>query len=487
MPGVPPVASQGANDGLTRRLAQRLVELHAGELPAALAPHARRTLFNALAVAVGAARHPAVRIVVGLAHEHGGRPTVTLPGRRTRLDAHHAALAIGLATHVEDYDDTHLGTVVHPGAAALGATFAIGQWRGSAGVRMLGAFALACETQIRLAEALGEEHFRRGWHVTGTCGAIGAAAGAGLLCGLDVERLAHAIGIAGSQTLGLREAHGTMVKSAHPGKAAANGLLATLLAERGFSGPLHGLEAPRGYFRALAEHADPDRLLDGLGERWELLQNTFKPYPSGVVTHPAIDAARELAPRLRAAGVSLTGDRTTPASDGAHDVWLEEIEVVCNPLVLELTAQRHPPDGLHARFSTPHTVAAALVEGDLGVGQLSDAYVALEPVARVRELVRLSVDSRIAPDEAIVRLRLSDGQLLEHHVEHARGSRARPLGDLELHAKAQALIDPVLPQGADAVAAAVQGLAQAPDLRELVAALTPTGDLEPEEEEAAGR
>lgn len=444
-----------ADDPTGSRFAQAMFDLARGELPEEVAAHGHRTMLNALAVAVGASHHAAVEIVVGLGLEHGGRPTVKLPGRVEELDGYHAALAIGLAAHVDDYDDTHLQTVIHPGAAALAVSLAVGQWRGASGARVMSAFILACEAQLRVGLALTPRHFQAGWHVTGTSGVIGAAVGAGLLCGLNGEQLADAIGIAASQTVGLRVAHGTMIKAAHPGKAAANGLLAALLAERGFSGPAGGLQAPRGYFEVLTDHACPRALLDGLGERWELSRNTFKPYPSGVVTHPIIDAGLALASQLK------------PRAE------IEAVEVRCHPLVLELTAQPQPSSGLMARFSAPHAVAVALLDGVVGLEQFSDARATDQGVARLRGLVKLIVDERVASDEAIVTVRLADGRELERHVCHARGSLAHPLDDAELDAKVRALVEPVLPGRTDRIVDALYGLPLAADLGLLWDAVTP--------------
>jgi 2-methylcitrate dehydratase PrpD len=246
-----------------------------------------------------------------------------------------------------------------------------------------------------------------------------------------------------------------MVKGAHPGKAAANGLLATLLAERGLAGPPGGLEAPGGLLSALGDPSGVPRLLAGLGERWELLANTFKPYPSGVVTHPVIDAALQLAPRLE---------------QGAE---IEAIEIRCHPLVRELTERSQPQDGLEARFSAPHAVAVALLDGQAGLAQFSDERVRDAPVGSLRERVALTVDERVALDEASVLVRLADGRVLERHIAHARGSLARPLREAELHAKAQSLIEAVLPGRTARIVDAVDGLWRAPDLRVLVEALTP--------------
>ena len=150
---------------------------------------------------------------------------------------------------------------------------------------------MGCEIQLRLGVAISPEHYDDGWHITGTCGTIGAAVAAAALLRLDAGATARAIGIAASDTVGQREAFGRMTKAYHAGKAAANGLLAATLAGRGFTAPEDALEARGGFADALATTHRIGSLDTDLHANFELAKNTYKPYPCGIVAHPAIDAA----------------------------------------------------------------------------------------------------------------------------------------------------------------------------------------------------
>src|SRR5438132_708097 len=174
----------------------------------------------------------------------------------------------------------------------------------------------------------------RGFHVTGTAGTLGAAAAAGRLIGLSTDQMTHALSAAAAQAAGLREMFGSMSKSLHAGKAAANGLLSALLAHEGWVSAQGGLEGVRGYWAVLAVGADPRLATASLGETWELRRNGFKPYACGVVTHPTIDCASELA---RTSGL--------PAAE------VEELRCRVNPYVLELTGKTEPRTGLEGKFS----------------------------------------------------------------------------------------------------------------------------------------
>jgi len=250
-----------------------------------------------------------------------------VPGRREGADLHFAALATGLAAHLDDFDDTHLESGnIHASSIALAATLGIGIELGVSGDRFISAFALACEMLIRAGLALAPAHHQEGWQPSATVGAMAGAVGAGLLLGLDRSRMADAIRIASIQLLGHREAFGTPTKAFHPGKAAANGILAARLVQAGMEGPHGVLESEGGFCSALARINHPELMVEGLGHSWELLRNTYKPYPCGVVRHPGIDAARAVFERC-----------PEPAS-------ILEVSYLCHPLVMELTDRPDPQD-----------------------------------------------------------------------------------------------------------------------------------------------
>jgi 2-methylcitrate dehydratase PrpD len=450
---------------LADQLAAAVVEQAGTPLPADVRREAERSLLNVLGTAVGASTHPLVDHVLAVAAQQGGPAVAPVPGRAERADASYAALATGAAAHVDDFDDTHLATVIHAGASSLGAALAVAAWQERSGAELLSAFALACEVQLRAGVAISPAHYDEGWHITGTCGVLGAAAAASLLLGHDAATTAAALAFAAHQTIGQREGFGTQAKAIHAGKAAANGVLCALLAPTR-PVPLAGaLEAPGGFCGVLARTSDPALLLDGFGTRWELLRNTYKPYPCGIVAHPGIDAAVELAPQL--AGGAGAGDG---AGDGAA---IERVAYSCHPLVPELMGRRDPADHLQARFSAMHGVAVGLLDGRAGIPEFSDERACDADVARVRERTRFVVREDFARDEAAVDVVLADGRRLQAHVAHARGSEARPLTDAELHAKVRALAEPLLPDAGNALIAAVDGLVAAPTLAPLLAAVAP--------------
>jgi 2-methylcitrate dehydratase PrpD len=425
-----------------------------------VAREAKRSLFNVLGLAAGAAGHAGVGAILAAAGQLGGSRRVPILGRVERADSHFAALAMGFAAHVDDFDDTHLATVIHAGAATLAVVAALAEETTPSGTEALTAFALGCEAQLRVGVAISPEHYDRGWHITGTCGVVGAAVAAALMYRFDDAALARAIRLATSMTLGHREAFGTMTKAFHPGKAAANGIMAALLARAGADAPADVFEARNGFAAALSTRFDPAQMLDGFGDRWELLSNTYKPYPCGIVAHPSIDAALALAPR---------------AGDPAHIV---SIEARCHPLVPELMGNPDPTDGLEARFSAIHGIAAALCDGRVGLAQYATGRVRRDDVRAIRAKTRLVADPSIARDEVRLDVRLTDDTLLQEHVEHARGSFARPLTDEELFSKVEMLVEPRLGPGvAQSLSDAVRTLETSASLDALVALTIPRASV----------
>ena len=284
---------------------------------------------------------------------------------------------------------------------------------------------LGVEVECRIGNAVFPEHYDVGWHITGTTGVFGAAAAIGRVLGLDERRMSWALGLAATQPVGLREMFGTMTKSFHPGRAAQNGLTAALLAERGFTSSEHALEAKRGWANVLSVARNYDFITQGLGERYELLVDTYKPFACGIVIHPTIDGCIQL---RNAEG--LTAER------------IRSVKLRVHPLVLELTGKVVPKTGLEGKFSVYHAAAVALLEGAGGEPQFSDRAVNDPAVVALRERVSAEIDPGIAADEAYVTL--SDGRILEMHVEHAIGSLARPMTDAGLDAKFRDLADPIL-------------------------------------------
>jgi 2-methylcitrate dehydratase PrpD len=411
----------------TLALARFVSSAQVSSLPSNVRHEARRAILNWIGCAVGGSHHATANRALAALLPFVGSPQSTILGRHERVDVLHAALMNGMTSHTFDFDDTHLRTVIHPTGPVASAILALAEYAPVDGEHWLHAFALGVEVECRIGNAVYPSHYDVGWHITGTTGVFGAAAAAGRLLGLDEQQLVWALGIAATQASGLREMFGSMCKPLHPGMAAKNGLYAAILARQGFTSTTQGIEGKRGFANVLATQRDYREITEGLGDSWELLANTYKPFACGIVIHPTIDGCIQLRNAHK-----LTADAIT------------SVELDVHPLVLELTGKPRPQVGLEGKFSVFHSAAVALIDGAAGEAQYSDARVVDPIVTTLRDRVRATVDPAVKEDAANIRITLRDGRVLEKRVEHAIGSLARPMTDHDLEQKCRGLCEPVL-------------------------------------------
>ena len=416
-------------NGVTRALARYVADARPEEAPEGVYREAIRSLLNWAGCAVGGGQHHAVDVALAALTPLAGKPEASLFGRKEKLDSLNAALVNGISSHVFDFDDTHLQTIIHPAGPVASALMALAERRHMTGSDLLHAFILGVEVECRIGNAVYPAHYDIGWHITGTAGVFGAAAAVGKVLGLDEQKLSWALGIAGTQSSGFREMFGTMCKPFHVGKAAQNGFLAAHLAEQGFTSSERVLEAPRGFGFVMSSERNFDEITRGLGESFQVSLNTYKPFACGIVIHPSIDGA-----------IQLRNGHGLKADD------IVNIQLRVAPLVLELTGKRTPRTGLEGKFSVFHSVAAAIIFGAAGEREYADSVVQDPEVIALRDRVEAVIDPALRDDEAYVQIRLRDGTVLERHVPHALGSLERPMGDGDLDAKFLRQVAPVLQQ-----------------------------------------
>ncbi|MCE9658937.1 MAG: MmgE/PrpD family protein [Burkholderiales bacterium] len=417
---------------------------------------AHRTFYNWLGCAIGAARHEAADAALGAVQMLEPAPQATVLGRAEKVDIGSAALVNGITSHTFDFDDTHLKTIIHPAGPVASAVLALAELRGANGRDVVDALVLGIDVACRIGNVMYPDHYDRGWHITGSTGMLGAAAGCARLLRLDERQAAMALGIAASQPVGLREQFGTMTKPFHPGGAARAGLFSALLASRGFTASARALEAPRGFVQVVSDKRAWHEATDALGERFEISFNTYKPFACGIVIHPSIDACVQ----LRAQGIA-------PGQ-------VERIDLRVHSLVLELTGKKEPKDGLQGKFSVYHGAAVGLIHGRAGEHEFSDAVVNDPEVVALRSRVHATVDDAVHEDAVLLSALLKDGRRVEVQVEHAIGSMRNPLSDAQLEAKFGALVAPVLGAARSAeITARWRTLAALRDIRELTARCRP--------------
>ena len=439
---------------LTKTLCAHLAAAQFGDLSAAARHEAKRSVLDWIGCALAGSGHRTVTTLLDVLRETSGRPQATVFGRGLKLGLLDAPLANGQMSHVLDFDDTHMGGVVlHTSSPVLAALFALAERTPVSGADLMLAYAVGFEAGVRSGRT-APGHHKGGWHLTGTLGSIAAGVAGGRLIKLDAQRLTYAMGIAATQAAGMQQNRGTMCKSLHAGKAASNGVLAALLAERGFDSTQEIIEGKKGFARIYSDTAEPGQLTEGLGDNWLIESNGHKPYACGVVLHPLIDAV--IAIRNR--------DAIDPAS-------MNEIGLRVHPLVLSITGVVEPSTGLQSKFSTLHSAAVALIDGAAGTAQYTDAKAADPAVAALRRKVRPVADETLRKDEAYASIAVGNRRH-EVHIAHASGTIDNPMSDTAIEAKFLANATPAI--GAEQARRATElvwALEKQPDARALIALL----------------
>jgi 2-methylcitrate dehydratase PrpD len=400
-------------------LAQFVVDFPTQDIPSDVMHLAKRCLMNYSGVALFATLDPAIDILLDLLRAEGCAPAATVLGSGFKTSALNAALANGFLGHLEDYDDTHT-TVIHPSAPILPAALALSEQRTVSGRDLLGAFAVGVEVACRIGLVI-VAHFREGaahWHITNTCGVLGAAAAAGRLLKLTEEQMVYAFAIAGTQACGVREVFGSMCKPFHAGKAAQNGTMAALLAQRGFTGTDGIFEGARGLVGVMASGHDITEATKDLGTHWELPQNGLKPYACGQANHGFIDAALAL--------------RKQP---GVTPQTIKHIQGSVEQFAPALVRRRHPRSGLESKFCYYHSVAAALIDGQALPAQFTDQRAADPAIESLRNRIDFDEDPSLPRRAVRVTLELNDGRTYTQGVDHPTGTPGNPMSDAMVQQK----------------------------------------------------
>jgi 2-methylcitrate dehydratase PrpD len=410
----------GETVAATQILGRFIAESRFDSLPKALRHEGRRSILNHVGCALGVARDPAVITALEIMRDVSGKPRATVLGQHDRLGVMEAAFVNAIASNLFDYDDTHLNTVIHPSAPVAPVALALGEELGASGAEVLHAFLLGGEIACRIGNAVSPGHYARGWHITASCGVFGAAVAAARLMRLSAEETAHALGIAASQSGSIIENLATAAKNIGVGNAARNGILAARFAARGYRAAPLAIEGPLGWARAMGDEPVLAEITEGLGQRWEIARNTYKPYAAGIVFHAVIDACLALREQL-----------------GTSVEHIKSVTVAGDALLLA-RGDREVRNERDTRVSIHHCAAIALALGRADVADFEMPAVQDASLTALRAKVVAACDASLPRGAARVTITVADGSTHQVYVEHPRGSAERPLSDAELAAKYRA-------------------------------------------------
>jgi len=420
--GLPSKATRQSST-ISQALAAFVAQCDVDTMPAAVLARAKLNVLDTLVVALAGANSRSSQIVIDLVKELGGRAQSTVIGQSFKTSVALAALANGAITHAVELDDDHRTSVLHPGTVVIPAALAMAEYCRADGRTFLAGVIAGYEVMTRIGDAFLGQQYYEGFHSTGTCGVFGAAAAAGRILGLDQDKLVTAFGIAGTQAAGLGEwaADGSWIKRLHPGKSAEAGILAVMLAQRGFTGPSTILEGEQGFLKAFSHNRQWDAgvILEGLGATYRGHGTSFKPYACCRFSHQVVDAALAV----------ISKHQVRP--DDVSDV-LVRIHTTAYEKLFQPEARRYRPQSVvDAQFSIPYIIATAILHGRPMPQHFTDAA--------IRDPQVLSMAGRIKgePDDeyekqyplrypTLVSIRLKSGQEYSEYCDLPSGDPENP-------------------------------------------------------------
>ena len=405
---------------VTRPLARYIVASRLDGMPAQVRHEGVRAFVNSMGCVLGGCRESVIERALAVFEELSGPPQATVIGWGRRVDAPTAAMLNAMSVFVHSFMDTHLATVAHPAGPPTAALFAMSERQKVSGPDFLHALVLGIEVACRLANVIAAAPAKShvGLSTHGVTNVIGTAVAMGKLLGLDEQKMVWAIGLAVVQAAGIRSGHGSMGGKLVAGHATRCGMLAAMLAAKGFTCSENPLEGAKGYAAVFANPPNLAAAVDRLGEHYEMLANAYKPYPCGIVIHSSIDVCLQLA-----------------AEPGFDAAAIHSVALRVHPLSVQLCDRQQPADRMQALVSVQHWAAAALLFRKAGIPEGSDRVVHDPAVAALRGRIAVRADERVASEAAKATVVFKDGSTRQVQVAQCRGSHARPLTDDDLGVK----------------------------------------------------
>ena len=417
---------------LTKIVSEFAVGLEFNDLPTEVTDKAKLLLLDYIGYALAGSQDNPSKIVTRMLIEKGGKKESTIIAHNGKYPCFNAALANGVMGHCCEMDDTHRKTMMHPGDSILPAALAIAEMKHSNGKELLSAIIAAYEITLRIAEAIIISHYEK-WHPTGTINTFGAAVAAGKLLYLDTAQTINALGLAGTQAAGMWTflPEMAMSKDLNPGKAAMNGVLAALLASRGFTGGTQVLEAEKGFFRVYSqENIDLEKIVSTLGKNFKIMEVAHKPYSACRYIHSAIDATLKIVKE--------------------HEVYpdgIKEINVCLPSVPYEKLGKIQASGHYAARFNVPFQVAITIIGREKALDEVlrnpseySERKLRSKEVLTLMKKVRVNLAPTLDRDfpeswPAIVSIKKCGGEISTQRVDFPKGEPENPISRKDLTRK----------------------------------------------------
>ncbi|MFD2925621.1 MmgE/PrpD family protein [Halobacillus naozhouensis] len=370
----------------------------------------------------GKDKAPVQKIAEHIDEMGGHSQAATVNGKTT--SAVQAALVNGASSHIVELDDIHKASIIHAATVVIPAALAVSEWKERSGKELITAIVLGYEVCYRIGEAVSPSHYYY-WHNTATCGTFGAAAAVAKLLDLSEEQLVYALGSAGTQASGLWEfiEDGAMTKQLHPGKAAYNGTLSALLAEKDFTAAEKILEGDRGFFLATSEEFDQSRVTAELGERFKITENSFKVHASCRHTHSVIDVILDLIDKHQ-----IDFDQVAAIHIGTYKT------------ALDITNNPDPNTVYASKFSIQFCAALACLRKQASLSDFDEENLQDASIRSLIERTKVFVEPTIEADYpekwgAEVEIVFNDDKSIKQQTDYPKGDPENPVSLTELTTK----------------------------------------------------
>ena len=370
---------------LSQQVAQFVASRTFEDIPSAVRERATLVMLDAIGTAYAASRYPFAPVALSALSSLGSGDS-TVIGTAATLALRDAVVMNGILVHGLDYDDTYLPGSVHLSASCVPVVLGMGAHAKASGRDMLMATVLGLEISARIAAAAKGGFVNAGFHATGIAGVFGSAVAAGRLMQLDAAQHTLAQGVALSVTSGTLQPlqEGSWTKRLHPGWAGASGITAAAFARAGYVGPAQAYEGHFGLYTCfLGEHkagAQPQSVVEGLGETWEFTRTSIKLFPACHQLHAFMNCAIKLSKEQTFSADNVDSVRTL-ICDAA-------VPLVCEPLASKLK----PSSSYSAQFSLPYSVACALMRGKFGLNEIEAPSYTDDELLKLANKVSYEID-----------------------------------------------------------------------------------------------
>jgi 2-methylcitrate dehydratase PrpD len=402
-------------------------------LPEEVTEQAKYHLLDTIAAMISGSELPPGQAAQRYVREHGGNGATTVVGVALTAAPIDAALANGVMAHSDETDDSHNESRSHPGCAVVPAALAAGEVYGIDGTGLLRAVTLGYDIGPRVVMAMGGAAFsyESSLSTHSIAGTFGAAAAAACAAGLDARQVRWALDYTAQQSSGIiawrRDTDHIEKAFVFAGKPARDGVTAALLVQSGWNGVDDIFSGPDNFFAAYAPKAQPDRVIEKLGERYEITQTDIKKWTVGSPIQAPLDAIE-----------AIRGKQPFEADQ------VKQVTVRLAPSVATVVDNRDIPD-----ICLQHMIAIMLIDKTVSFHAAHDKPRMQDPVVlKQRAKVNLVRDEELAKllplRETVVEVELSDGTHLSERVSAVRGTPRNPMTRNEVIGKARDLMEPVL-------------------------------------------